>query len=375
MSKILKCLLGSIALIALLATGTVVAHAANKTVLIGVQVPVTGPQATYGKDMFNAVQLAANYINSHGGINGKMVKLTVGDSACDPQEAVNAASKLVSKGVAAVVGGYCSGATLPTLTVYGESNIPFVITASNSTKLIPANKGNAFMINSTGFAQVKKAVEFFQSKKIKTLAIVNRGDAYSQNLASLTQKKWTGLGYKVPVYATVSNGQQDFSSLVTKITDANPQAVFWTAYYAQGALLIRQLRENGYTGLIALGDGSNSPKLFQIAGQAANGVYCFSNPIVKFLPKAKHFIVEYKKQFNEDPGPYSALTYDGMRLIAWAMNKAKSTKHENVIKALATAHGQDWLTGPISFTKQNTLARSNFVVLEGKAGEWILYKG
>ncbi|HYW77642.1 MAG TPA: branched-chain amino acid ABC transporter substrate-binding protein [Gammaproteobacteria bacterium] len=370
MSKLLRYLLASIGLLAI---GTLTAQAAN-TVLIGVQVPITGPQATYGKDMLNAVKLAANYVDNHGGINGEKIKLTVGDSACDPQEAVNAASKLASKGVDAVVGGYCSGATLPTLKVYGDSDIPFVITASNSTKLIPANPGNAFMINSTGFAQVKKAVDFFQSQKVKSLAIVNRGDAYSQNLASLTRKQWEKLGKKVPVYATVNRGQQDFSSLVTKITNAHPDAVFWTAYYSQGALLIRQLRENGYTGLIALGDGSNSPKLFKIAGRAAEGVYCFSNPIVKFLPKAKHFIAEYKKQFNEDPGPYSALTYDGMRLIAWAMNKAHSTDHKKVVQALASANGPSWLTGPISFTKKNTLARSNFVVLKGKGGEWTLYK-
>jgi len=370
MSRLSKFVLAAVGV---LAVGPMAAQAAD-TVLIGVQVPITGPQATYGKDMLNAVKLAAQYVDSHGGISGKQIKLTVGDSACDPQEAVNAASQLASKGVAAVVGGYCSGATLPTLKVYGDSNIPFVITASNSTKLIPANPGNAFMINSTGFAQVAKAVAFFHSKNIKSMAIVNRGDAYSQNLASLTRDKWKKSGNKVAVYATVSRGQQDFSSLVTKITDANPDAVFWTAYYSQGALLIRQLRENGYTGLIALGDGSNSPKLFQIAGQAANGVYCFSNPIVKFLPKAKHFISEYKKQFNEDPGPYSALTYDGMRLIAWAMNKAGSTDHKEVIKTLASANGQNWLTGPIKFTSKNTLARSNFVVLKGQSGEWTLYK-
>src|SRR5699024_1552115 len=102
--------------------------------------------------------------------------------ACDPQQSVNAASKLASRGVDGVVGGYCSGATLPTLSVYGEANVPFVIAASNSTKLIPANPGNAFMINSTGADQAKKAVSFLESKGIETLAIINQGDAYSQNL-------------------------------------------------------------------------------------------------------------------------------------------------------------------------------------------------
>ena len=87
-----------------------------------------------------------------------------------------------------MVGGYCSGATLPTLKIFGDANVPFVITAANSTKLIPANPGNAFMINSTGDDQVAKAVEFFGAQGVKSIAIVNQGDAYSQDLANLTRE-------------------------------------------------------------------------------------------------------------------------------------------------------------------------------------------
>jgi branched-chain amino acid transport system substrate-binding protein len=119
---------------------------------IGVLVPTTGGQATYGQDMANAVQLAMDEINKAGG--GNTYSAVVGDDGCDPQQAVNAATKLASSGIAAVVGGYCSGATIPTLKIFGDAKIPFVITAANSTKLIPANPGNAFMINSTGNDQV-----------------------------------------------------------------------------------------------------------------------------------------------------------------------------------------------------------------------------
>ena len=346
------------------------AHAQG-TMKIGVQVPTTGSEATYGRDMFNAAQIAADEINAKGGILGKKIELISGDSACDPQQAVNAASKLVSQKVVAVVGGYCSGATQPTLKVYGDAHIPFVITASNSTKLIPANPGNAFMINSTGDQQAKTAVDFFKKKEIKTIAIVNEGDAYSQNLAELTRDAWKKDGGKVVDYETVNKGEQDYSAVVTSINSASPDAVFWTAYYADGGLFIRQLRQSGYQGVITVGDGSNSTKLFDIAGRAAEGVYAFSNPIAKFLPAAKSFIATYKKRYNAEPGPYAPLTYDGMQLTAWAINKAGTTDAAKVEKVLAATDGKEWLTGPIAFTKKNTLARSNFVVLEGKGGTWI----
>lgn len=345
---------------------------AQETMTFGVQVPTTGSEATSGQDMLNAAKLAVEEINKAGGVLGKQVSLVTGDTACNPQQAVNAASKLASQKVVGVVGGYCSGATLPTLKIYGDASIPFVITGANSTKLIPANPGNAFMINSTGEDQAAKAVEFLKGKGIKSLAIVNQGDAYSQDLADLTQTKWKAAGGEIATFATVNKGEQDYSALVTKIKSANPQAVFWTAYYADGALLIRQLRQSGFQGTIAVGDGSNSPKLFEIAGRAADGVYGFSNPTAEFLPKASAFTAAYTKEFSQAPGPYAALSYDSTQLLAWAIGKAGSTDSKKVIDALKSADGKEWLAGPISFTKQNTLARSNFIVLEGKNGKWTL---
>ncbi len=349
------------------------AHAAD--IKIGAQVPTSGSEAPYGIDMLNAIRMAADQINAKGGVLGEKISILPGDSACDPQAAVNAASKLVSENITGVVGGYCSGATLPTLKVYGDAHVPFVITASNSTELIGANPGNAFMINSTGFDQVKTAVALFKAKGIKTLSIINEGDAYSANLAQLTRKAWEKMGNKVVDYEVVSKGQQDFSPVVTRIRERHPDAVFWTAYYADGALLIKQLRQGGYTGMIALGDGNNSPKLFQLAGAAAEGVYCFSNPTANFLPAAKTFIADYQKQFHQPPGPYSALSYDGMMLMAHAIKVAGSTDKMKIIAALKATHAFPGIAGPISFTKENTLARSNFVVLLGKGGQWTLYTG
>jgi branched-chain amino acid transport system substrate-binding protein len=345
---------------------------AQDTLNIGIMVPTTGSEATYGQDMVNAVNLAIKEINAAGGVLGKQLTSTVGDDGCDAQMAVNAASKLASSGVVGVVGGYCSGATVPTLKIYGDANIPLIIPAANSTKLIPENPGNAFLINSTGDAQVAKAIEYFNAKGAKSIAIVNQGDAYSQDLADLTKKEWEAAGNTVTNFETTNKGEQDYSAVVTAITSAAPDAVFWTAYYADGGLLIRQLRERGYQGIIAVGDGSNSPELFKIAGPAAEGVIAFSNPTAEFLPEAKAFSDAYQAEYGAAPGPYSTLSYDAMNLLAWAIATAGVTDAAKVIETLQSANYTDAISGPISFTPEKTLARSNFVVLEGKAGAWTL---
>lgn len=345
--------------------------AAAQDMTVGILVPTTGSEATYGQDMANAVNLAISEINEAGGVLGQQLDSEVGDDACDPQQAVNAASKLASSGVVGVVGGYCSGATVPTLQIFADAKVPFVIAAANSTQLIPANTGNAFMINSTGNDQVAKAIEYFNANGVNSLAIVNQGDAYSQDLADLTRKAWEEAGNTVPAFEVANKGEQDYSAIVTAIRSANPDAVFWTAYYADGGLLIRQLRQAGYQGKIAVGDGSNSPELFNIAGSAAEGVVGFSNPTAEFLPEAKSFIDAYTAEYGTAPGPYAPLAYDGMKLLADAIETAGSTEYDAVIAALK-ASDYEGIAGQIIFTPENTLARSNFVVLEGKGGKWAL---
>lgn len=360
---------------AIVAAASVVAALAVPTyaqdLTVGIMVPTTGSEATYGQDMANAVDLAIEEINAAGGVLGQQLTSVVGDDACDPQQAVNAASKLASSDVVGVVGGYCSGATVPTLKIYADAQVPFVIAAANSTKLIPANTGNAFMINSTGNDQVAKAIEYFNANNVKSLAIVNQGDAYSQDLADLTKTAWEAAGNTVPAFEVANKGEQDYSAIVTAIRSANPDAVFWTAYYADGGLLIRQLRQAGYQGKIAVGDGSNSPELFSIAGSAAEGVIGFSNPTAEFLPEAKSFIDAYSAAYGTAPGPYAPLAYDGMKLLAASIEAAGSTEYDAVIAALKSAD-LEGIAGQITFTPENTLARSNFVVLEGKGGQWAL---
>ncbi len=341
---------------------------------VGIMIPTTGSEATAGKDMENAMHLAIDEINKSGGVLGMQIVPMTGDDACDPQQAATAASKLISADVAAVVGGYCSGATLPTLKIYGDANVPFVIAAANSTKLISANPGNAFQINSTGFDQVNTAIGLFEKKGVKKLAIIHQGDGYSEDLAKLTKEKWSSLGYEVSAYEVVNKGEQDHSALVTRIKSKAPEAIFWTAYYADGALVIKQLRQSGYRKLIAVGDGSNSPKLIEIAGKAAEGVYCFSNPTVDYLPAAKAFTDNYKETFNQDPDAYAALAYDGINLMADAIKRAGTTEKDAIIKALSTTNEFEGIAGAISFTKKNTLAKSNFVTLIAKDGKWVLNK-
>lgn len=341
-------------------------------VLVGIMVPTTGSEAADGIDMENAALLAVDEINAAGGVMGYKIVTTTGDDGCDAAMATAAASKLVSEEVVALVGGYCSGATLPTLKIYGDAGVPFVIAASNATTLIDENQGWAFMINSTGDAQAAKAVDWFGGLGVGTIALVDDGTAFSADLKAQTKEQWVAAGYQVLYEDTVNRGEQDFSAIVTNILSAGVDAVYWTAYQAEGALLIRQLRENGYEGYIMVGDGSSAQELIDLAGPAAEGVYCTAPPVVDFLPAAQGFIASYKAMFPRDPGAYAGLMYDATYLLVDAIERAGSFDGEAIKAALAATDEFEGLTGPVTFTPQNTLGRSNFVILIAQDGKWAM---
>lgn len=334
---------------------------------VGIVVPLTGQLASEGRDLENAIKLAFAQANA----NGDTFTTVTADDACDPQQAVTAASKLVSEGVVAVVGGYCSGAVLPTMQIYGDAKIPFVVPAANSTKLVEANPGNVFMINSTGAAQAESAVELFEKNGYQKVVIVDEGDAYSADLARLTAAAFREAGGEIVATDTVAAGEQDFSAVVTNIRSHGADAVFWTAYHSGAALLTRQLRQAGFQGGIVLGDGSNSPEYIEIAGSAGNGVYIFSPPMLEFLAGAVEFTESYRAAYDRDPGAYAALAFDGGSLVADAIARAGSTDYDAVIEALKSSK-LEGLAGHIEFTDQNTLAGSNFATLVLEDGQWRL---
>jgi len=321
-------------------------------VKLGIMLPITGAVAENGIDMENAAKLAVAEINAAGGVLGYEIVTTTGDDGCDPAMATAAASKLVSEEVIGVVGGYCSGATLPTLKIYGDAGIPIILAASNSTALIDENPGWAFLINSTGDMQAENAVMQFENVKVQTTA------------------QWTAKGYEVVMDGTVNPGEQDFSSLVTTIVQTNPGGIYWTGYHAEGGLLVRQLREAGYEGVLMVADGTSDPAFIEIAGEYGEGVFLTAPPFADLTPTAQGFADQYRATYNRNPGAYAGLTYDAVNLLVDAIELTGSFDGAALRDTLAATADWPGISGVVTFTDKNTMSTSNFVILVVKDGAW-----
>jgi branched-chain amino acid transport system substrate-binding protein len=349
---------------------------ASGDIVLGMVTPLSGSSAAIGPYMQNGAQLAVNEINEAGGVDGRKLKLVVEDGACDPKTAAAAASKLVTAGTIVSVGGYCSSATLPTLSIFGKANIPMIIPAANSNDLIKDKLPNVFLLNGTGAQQAQAAVDFMKSSNFKAVALVDDNTSYSKDITTRTAADLQGdANVKVVSQQSVTAGESDYSAAVTAIMRAKPDFVYWTAYYQEGGLIIKQLRAAGYNGKIMVADGSVDNQLISIAGKDnAQGVFATMTQTPQTIPGGQAWIDKYKATFKADPGPYSTQAYDAVRVAAEAIKNAGSTKGADIITALEKIDGFKIFSGNLKFTPEHTLSEGGFDILVVKGDAFALNK-
>ncbi|MFR9796353.1 branched-chain amino acid ABC transporter substrate-binding protein [Streptomyces sp. MS06] len=345
------------------------------TVKLGMLTPLTGSSAAIGPYMKDGAQLAVDEINAAGGVDGRKLSLTVEDEACDPKTAAAGAAKLVSAGVDVSVGGYCSSATLPTLGIFGKAHIPMIIPAANSADLLAEQRDNVFLINGTGIQQAEAAAKFIKSQGSKGVALIDDNTSYSTDITERTEVHLGLLGVRTATRQSVTAGESDYSGAVNAVLDSKADFVYWTGYYQEGGLLIKQLKAAGYKGRIMVADGSVDGKLIKIAGRKnAQGVFATMTQTPQTIPDGQPWVAKYKEKFGSDPGPYSTQSYDAVRVAAEAVRKAGSTDGEDLIQALEQIDGFKIFSGPLKFTVQHTLSVGGFDILVVKDDDFVLNK-
>lgn len=338
---------------------------------IGMLAPFSGQEAAFGDYMKFGAQLAIDEVNGDGGIDGRDLELVTEDDGCDPTAAVAAANKLVTAGVKGSVGGYCSGATLPTIPVFTDAQVPMVIPAANSNQLVGQG---AFMINGTGAQQAEAAVEYIQSVGAARAAVIDDNTDYSVDLADSVEEQ--AEGFEIAKRESVNPDEKDFSANVNSVLGADPDFIVWSGYYQAGGLLVNQLRGAGYDGPILVGDGSVDAQLAAIAGDESikNVVGTFTKT-PDMLEGGDAWIADYEEvSGGAAPGPYSIQTYEAVTTMAEAFTEAGGTEFEAVTTALDELEGFPLLTGDLTFADDGSREGGGFVIVEptGDGGAFVL---
>lgn len=324
---------------------------APEVIKIGVQGPISGQWAFEGEGFVRAVTLLAEQLNAKGGVLGKKIEIIQGDDKSDPKESALVAQKMVAEKVVAVIGSYASSLTEPASAIYDEAGILHVTPSSTATKLTTKGYKRFFRTCFLDDRQALFAAEYMVSKGYKNAAIIHDNTTFAKGLAEWTQKYAEEKGIKTVFFDAVTPGEKDFTPTLTKVKAANPDVIYYTGYFPEGGLIVKQAKDLKITAALMGGNAVNNPEFVKIAGlKAAEGFVATTEPLPDDLPypEAKQLIADYKAKYGTNVSTWAPFAADAFRVIVEAITKTNSTDPAKLAEYLHTKL-KDFpgVTGPI----------------------------
>ncbi|MDY0274355.1 MAG: branched-chain amino acid ABC transporter substrate-binding protein [Desulfomicrobium sp.] len=345
------CVLGCLTLVMLLLA---LGSAWAKTIRIGLMCPLTGSWASEGQDMKQIVELLVGETNKAGGINGHQIELIVEDDGGDPRQAGLAATSLTTKDIVAVIGTYGSSVTEASQNIYAESDILQVATGSTSIRLSEKGLPLFFRTCPRDDEQGLVAAKILDDLGFTKIAILHDNTSYAKGLADEGKALLEKNGKDIVFYDALTPGERDYNAILTKVKSTNPEVIFFTGYYPEAGMLLRQKMEAGWDVPMLGGDATNNPDLVKIAGNKAAEGYLFLSPPVPGdldTPEAKDFLAAYQGAYGSEPGSvWAVLAGDAYRVLVEAIAKTDDPSSANLASYLKTTLKDfSGLTGKISF--------------------------
>lgn len=352
----------------ILAAAALAAMPASADTLVAIAGPMTGQYASAGDQIRQGAELAIADINARGGVLGEKLKLVVGDDACDPKQAVAVANKMVTENIAFMHGHWCSSSTIPASDIYNEAQIPMA-TVSTNPQVTERGLKNIFRIMGRDDQQGMVAGGYIATRFADAkVAVIDDKSAYGKGLATEMAKAMKAKGIKPAVEESITAGERDYSSLITKLKAAGVSVMAYGGYHTEVGLIVRQAKEAGLDLKVMSGDTMTNSELPSIAGAAADNVLFTFSPDPRENPSAAPVVAEFKKK-NIDPEDYVLYAYAAMQLFEQAAKQAKSVKYQPLRDALA-AGAFPTVIGDLSFDAKGDLKVPAFVVYQWKGGKY-----
>jgi len=358
---------------------------AAETVKIGLQAPLTGDYAAEGQWAKQSVEIAAELINKKGGVLGKQVEIVVVDDASNPKDSALAAQKVVAQGLKQVIASYGSSVTAPAADLYDANKVVSVGYGCTAVRLT-MEKQRPYFFRTAGRDDtqseyfVKFATEQLQAKRI---AVMHDNQDYGKGVADdaikFLQPFIDSKEVELVYFDAITPGESDYSSVVSQIKSINPDVWFYTGYYSEAALLLKQARDAGVTSIFVGNNSVPTPEFEKIAGvDIIKGSIHLNEPIPQFLTFAEssEFLDAYKAKYNELPGSiWAVYAADALNALVGAIEKAGSTDPDAVAGIMRTMTDVNGITGPLLFTDRGDRKDiPYYAYIYNDAGELELYK-
>lgn len=348
------------------------ALAAEAPIKIGVYLPLTGQNAFGGQLELEGVQLAHKAMPT---VLGRPVELVIVDNKSDKVEAANAVKRLTERDkVLAIIGTYGSSLAMAGGEVAEKAKVPAVGTSCTNPLVTQGKKYYFRACFIDPYQGAAAATYAFNNLGLKKAAILmDVSNDYAVGLSAFFKRYYKKLGGDIVAELKYSSGDQDFTAQMTELINKKPDIVFMPAYFAEGAIIMKQAREAGATFRLMGADAMDNPDTIKIGGKAVEGfmhtTFPYDLSMTTMSPEAQKFTDTWKKTFpNKDPNVNAALGYNCYFLIMDAITRAGKVDTEAVTAALAATKGLATALGALTINASHD-AEMPVGIIEYKDGK------
>jgi branched-chain amino acid transport system substrate-binding protein len=314
------------------------AMAKKKPILIAVPASLTGPYATDGILIKQAIEMAVEEINASGGLVGRKLKAIFGDvGGQEPEKIRSVSERLMAEKPDVVVTGYEGGA----VHIFGEYDIPYLHAGGQSQFVKPVAENLEKYSNVFHFAPMEieygKACLNFLIRKApgmvdwtppnKKVAIITVDYPYSSLGAEKFAEAAKDFGYEVVVNETIPFGMAEYGPILSKIESSEPAFItYWHVTPDDPARFMKQFNDyfsdDGYKGMVWMQYAPSIPEFTELAGKDAEGVMYVSGAMGT-TKKSRAYIRQWEKRYGSKPsGFYASFTRDGLDIWINAVKRA-----------------------------------------------------
>ncbi len=336
-------------------------------------VELSGTGATSGTNFDNGVKLAVKEINAAGGILGRQVQYTSGDTQSNPGVAKALAQKAIDDSAYVVMGPVFSGSILVSMEETRRAGVPN-FTGGEAAAI--TQKGNPFIFR-TSFTQASampKVARYIKNGiKAKTVDVMWVNNDFGKGGRDMIVKALEAEGIKVGADISTDPGQVDFSSAVLKAKQSNGDALFVYTNEEESARALRELRKQGYAKPVVGETTLTSQKVIELAGEAANGAVAHVGLSADApLPTIKAFDAAFQREYKAKSDHNGLKGYSGMyfvKVITERIGKVDGKAFAAAMKgAKISVKDNPGVLMDVTFDQNGDLDRESFLskVVNGK---------
>jgi branched-chain amino acid transport system substrate-binding protein len=358
-------------LVGALASRWSIAHAAEKSVTIGINLPFTGADAHDAELIKDGAMLAIDEANQKGGVDGYKIEVLVLDDGTatagqyDPAQAATNARKMVSdRAVVAAIGPQMSGSGKAMSPILSQGDLATITPSSTNPDITdpkfagqyrPRGKAIYFRTVTTDAFQGPNMANYYaDTLKVKSVYVLDDSGAYGVGIADAFQGQAEKRGIKVLGRDQLNPKEADYATTLTKIKSLNPDALYYGGVAQAGVKVVKQASDLLPHLIKGGGDGLYGAEILRGAGfPAAQGWYAtIAAPNILDNPDAKPFVEKFAKTYGQQPENYSITAYDAALVILDAVKRVaasgKEVTRDAVRDAIQSTHLKT-LQGEISF--------------------------